>query len=317
MAFVFLVIGFVMLIKGADWLVEGSASIAKKFKIPDIVIGLTIVAMGTSMPELSVNLFASFQGNSEIAIGNVLGSNIANILLILGITAILYPVAVKRNTIHKEIPFSLLAIVAVAFMANDVLIDKMNYNALTRSDGLALIGFFVIFIYYIVGLTKDGKNELTEDFKNISFAKGIIFVLIGLVGLVVGGKWIVDNAVLIAGTLGLSETLIGLTIVAVGTSLPELATSIVAALKKNTDIAIGNVVGSNIFNIYWILGISSVIRPLPFEPTSNTDIFMVIVATLLLFSQMYIGKKHHLERSGGVIFVLIYFVYVGYLVIRG
>ena len=310
------VVGFVILIKGAAWLVDGASSLAKKLKIPVIVVGLTIVAFGTSAPELVVNIFASAQGRTEIAIGNVLGSNIFNIFLILGISAIIFPLTVKKNTVWKEIPLSLLAAVALGLMANDALIDGIGLSVITRIDGLMLLAFFIIFMWYIHGISKcEGGEEI--KIKEITVPKSFLFIGLGLVCLVLGGKWIVDGAVQIATAMGVSESLIGLTIVAAGTSLPELATSAVAAWKKNADIAIGNIVGSNIFNIFLVLGVSSVIRPLPFRETSNIDVMMTIAASLALFAFMFIGKKQFLERWQGVFFVITFIAYITFLIIRG
>ncbi|MGI8893750.1 MAG: calcium/sodium antiporter [Bacteroidia bacterium] len=317
LVYVLFVIGFVFLIKGADLLVDGSVSIAGRLRISNLVIGLTVVAFGTSLPELLVNLVASFEGSTDIAIGNILGSNIANILLILGIASIIYPLSVKKNTTFKEIPFSLLAAVILAVLANDIMIDNYSFSILSRSDGITLLCFFAIFLYYVFTITKDSDEE-QDEVKIISLPKSIIYILVGLVGLTIGGKWIVEGAVSIATQFGISESLIGLTIIAIGTSLPELATSAVAALKKNTDIAIGNVVGSNIFNVFWILGISSIIKPLPFNEQSNTDLFMVIFSSLLLFAFLSFGKQRHLlHKSHGILFLSLYVAYTAYLIYRG
>jgi len=317
---VLLILGFVFLIKGADFLVDGASSLAKKLGMSALAIGLTIVAFGTSMPELIVNIFASLDGNTEIAIGNILGSNIANILLILGVSAIIFPLAVGHGTVWKEIPFSLLAVLVLFFMVNDIIFDGSSFSALTRIDGLVLLSFFLIFMYYVFSISKSDKvnssAEPDEEVKEYSLSYSIFVVVIGLIGLTVGGKWIVDGAVTIAGSLGVSQTLIGLTIVAVGTSLPELVTSAVAAYKKNTDIAIGNVVGSNIFNIFWILGASALINPLPFTESGNRDIFMVIFATVLLFFTLFIGKKHLIERWQGVVFVVLYACYIVFIILQ-
>lgn len=295
-------------------MVEGSASIAKKLNISSIVIGLTIVAFGTSAPELIVNIFASVQGNTEIAIGNILGSNIVNILLILGISAIIYPLATKENTVWKEIPLSLLAAILVGVMVNDTLIDGGTFSGLTRIDGIVFIAFFIIFLYYTFGISKVSGENTDLEIKEMSYMKSSIYIVGGLLGLVIGGKWIVDGAIKIAEGFNVSQSLIGLTVVAIGTSLPELATSAVAAYKKQSDIAIGNVVGSNIFNIFWILGFSAVINPLPFSKDSAIDIIMTILASLILFLIMFIGKKHTVERWQGVIMILIYIGYVAYLI---
>lgn len=309
------VVGFVLLIKGADWLVDGASSIARKLKISNIVIGLTIVAFGTSAPELIVNIMASIRGNSDIAIGNVVGSNIANILLILGISAIIFPLAVKKGTVFKEIPLSLLAVLALWLMANDILLDGASRNVLSMIDGFIFILFFIIFLYYTFGISKATGQE--EKVKELKVVTSVFMVLVGIIALTVGGNWIVEGAILIAKQLGISEALIGLTIVAIGTSLPELATSAMAAYKKNPDIAMGNVVGSNIFNIFWILGVSALIHPINFSAIMNFDIYFLVFTTALLFTVMFIGKKHILERWQGLLFILIYVAYIVYLIARG
>lgn len=313
--YVLFIIGFVLLIKGADLLVEGAAAVAKRFNVSSIVIGLTIVAFGTSAPELIVNLFAAAQGNTEIALGNILGSNISNIFLILGISAVVCPLATKRNTVWKEIPLSLLAAILVGVLVNDIRIDFGAFSGLTRIDGIVLISFFIIFLYYTFGISKV-VGEATEavSIKLMNTPKAVVYIIIGLLGLVAGGKWIVDGAVAIAEIFQISQSLIGLTIVAVGTSLPELATSVIAAYKKQPDIAIGNVVGSNIFNIFWILGISSIIRPLPFNTSSDIDVLMTIAASAVLFVIMFVGKKHTIERWQGGVMIAIYLSYIVYLV---
>ncbi len=317
MTFLLFVIGFVLLIKGADLLVSGASSASKRLGVSSLVIGLTVVAFGTSAPELIVNLLASFQGNTDIAIGNVIGSNIVNILLILGISSIIYPLTVSRGTVWKEIPFALLALVVVAVMANDQFFDGAESSLITRTDGLVLIGFFVVFLYYIFGIAKQSTGNNSEEIVVYSWMRSIIMMVAGLVGLVVGGKWIVDGAISFATSLGVSEALIGLTIVAVGTSLPELATSAVAAYRKNVDIAVGNIVGSNIFNVFWILGISATITPLPFSSSLEVDILVAVGATVLLFLNLFIGRKHQIERWQGVLFVTAYVCYISYLVLRG
>ena len=317
MTYFLLIVGFVILIKGADLLVDGASSIAEKLNISHLVIGLTVVAFGTSAPEMFVNVYASIQGNSDIAIGNILGSTIANILLILGVSAIIYPLAVKNNTVWKEIPFSLLAALILGILANDYLIDQKSSSELSRSDGMVLLGFFIIFIYYIFSIAKNSEKTVNEAPKQLTNLKSVAYIVLGLTGLVLGGNWIVNGAVTIASQFGVSEYLIGLTVVAIGTSLPELATSAMAAYKGNTDIAIGNVVGSNIFNIFWVLGISAVIKPLPFQPSGNSEIAMATISSILLFSVLFVGKKQVLEKWQGILFVLIYVVYITFLVIRG
>jgi len=313
-----LILGLILLIKGADLLVDGASSFARKLNVSDLVIGLTVVAFGTSSPELFVNIIASVKGNTEIAIANILGSNIANIFLILGISAIIFPLAVSKGTVWKEIPLSLLAALLLAVMANDQLIDSAGVSALTRIDGIVFIAFFIIFIYYTFSIAKrvDVVSEHAPQ-KQYSLLKSSVLVVGGLVGLGIGAKLIVDGAVYMALKLGVSQSLIGLTIVAVGTSLPELATSTVAAYKKNAEIAVGNVVGSNIFNIFFILGLSSIIKPLPFQPGSNIDICVVVLASLLLFLWMFTGKKRLLDRWEAIILLILYASYIVFLIIRG
>jgi len=315
--YIFLIAGFILLIKGAGFLVNGASSIARRFNVSDLVIGLTIVAFGTSTPELFVNIFASFKGNTDIAIGNVLGSNIANIFLILGVSAAIYPLTVTKGTVWKEIPFSLLAILVLGVLANDRLIDKSSSSALMRADGLIFLFFFIIFLYYSSSIAKriEGMEEHVPA-KQYGLAKSSLWVMFGLIGLTLGGKWIVDGAVQLATRFGMSQSLVGLTIVAVGTSLPELATSAMAAYKRNVEIAVGNVVGSNIFNIFFVLSASSIIKPLPFKETSNIDIGMVILAELLLFVFMFTGRKRLLDRWEGIVFLLLYAAYIIFLVVQ-
>lgn len=312
---ILLVIGFAILIKSADFLVDGASSIAKRLNVSDLIIGLTIVAFGTSLPELIVSVYASYIGNTGIAIGNILGSNIANILLILGISAIIYPMVIKSNTVLKEIPFSLFAVIILGFLANDILFENVSVSVLSRIDGLILLCFFAVYMYYIYEISKKNKSESDENVKIMTKFKSISFILLGIIGLFLGGKILVDNAVFIAKSFGLSDALIGLTIIAIGTSLPELITSVVSAYKKNSDIAIGNIIGSNIFNIFWILGLSATISPLTFDLQSLADVIILIFVTLLLFVFMFAGKKNVLSKQEGIIFILLYFLYLIYLII--
>ena len=319
MTYVLFVIGFIILIKGADLLVDGASSIAKRYKISDIVIGLTIVAFGTSAPELMVNLIASYQGNAELAVANVLGSNIANTLVAIGIAAIISPLVVKRNTVLKEIPLEFLAALVVGFMANDILIDVGVLSQLSRIDGLVMLCFFGVFLSYTLSIAKDKQEKPLEAVvKGLSIPYSIAYVLLGLVGLGAGGHWIVEGAVEIARTFGMSEALIGTTIIAIGTSLPEIVTSAMSAMKGKKDIAIGNAVGSNIFNIFWVLALSSTLSPLPFNPIINMDILVNIGASALLFLFLYVSNpKHELRRVHGILFIFIYIGYLSYTIYRG
>ena len=315
MSYIFLIVGFILLIKGADLLVDGASAIARRLNVSDLLIGLTVVAFGTSTPELFVNIFAAVKGTPAIAIGNILGSNIFNILLILGISSLIYPLAVTKGTIWKEIPLTLLAVVMVGIMANKTLIFGKGMSGLSRIDGLILLAFFAAFMYYLLKVTK--PCEIKSDEMEVPPKYGLLKLSLGLVGafaaLFIGAKFVVDSAVALAAKFGVSESFVGLTIVAAGTSLPELATSAVAAVKKNCDIAVGNIVGSNIFNVFFILGLSATIRPLPFQAANNIDIGVAILASLLLFIVMFSGKKHSLDRWEGAVFIVLYVSYIAFL----
>lgn len=312
MEYLLLLVGFIFLIVGADILVSGAASIARKFGIPPLVIGLTIVAFGTSAPELFINVTASLKGSGGIAFGNIVGSNIANILLILGVAAMIRPLEVQKTTVKKEIPLVSLASIVLFVLANDALIENENFSAITRSDGLVLIGFFMIFLYYAFEVATNSELNADESLeeKVHPLGKALLFMIIGIAGLAIGGDWIVKSATTIAKDYGLSETTIGLTIVAVGTSLPELATTISATLKKKTDIAIGNAVGSNIFNVFWVMGVSSTIKNVPFDPDKNLDLMLCVISSVLLFAFLFFSKKHLLKAWQGVIFLALYISYI-------
>jgi cation:H+ antiporter len=319
MEYVLFVIGFVLLIKGADWLVSGASSIAKSYNISDMVVGLTIVSFGTSMPELVVNIMASLDNKAGIAIGNVFGSNIANVLLILGVASVIHPLSVQRNTIMAEVPYSLVAVLLVGFLANTKLFSQEATNSeLSRIDGIMLLFFFSLFMVYVVFLTKQEQAPHEDGKKDVimPLGKSILFVVLGIVGLYFGGEWVVEGAVKLASILGMSESVIGLTVVAIGTSLPELVTSAFAAYRKNSDIAVGNVVGSNIFNIVWILGLSATINPLPFNTENNADVLMIIIASVMLIMVLPLGKKGKIDRMNGIIFLLTYTSYIVYLLKR-
>lgn len=317
--------GFVVLIKGADWLVEGAASIARTLGISDLIVGLTIVAFGTSAPELLVNVLAAGQGSTDLAIGNVIGSNIANILLILGVSAFIYPITVERNTVWKEIPFALLAAVLMGILPNDSMLedsvgDGARVSALTRIDGLVLLCFLSVFLYYVYEAARNSESPIPPEMKieQRPVRVSVFMCIGGLVGLTLGGKWVVDGALATADLFQVSEELVGLSLVAIGTSLPELATGIVAALRKNSSIVVGNAVGSNIFNIFLVLGVSSTITELPLDTRSNADIMVMIVTTVLLFASMFIGApKYFIGRREGIFFLIVYVAYMVMVFIRG
>lgn len=311
---VLLFVGFAALIFGATKLVDAASSLAVRMGVPSIVIGLTIVAFGTSAPELVVNVFAATSGSTEMVLGNVLGSNIFNVLAILGISSMIYPLTVKTNTTWIEIPLSLLAAICVFVIGADLLLDG-EQNLISRSDAITLLMFFLIFLVYNLYVAKDGGVEEEISTEEYTTAKAILFIVIGLAGLILGGRLIVTSAVSIAETIGLSERVIGLTVVSIGTSLPELATSIIAVRKRNVDIAIGNVVGSNIFNIFLILGVSGTVMPLAISEDSFFDITVNIVAGLLLFMFVFTGKGRQLDRWEGMVLFASYIAYVTYLII--
>jgi len=314
--YILFVLGIYFLIKGADWIIDGSSSLAKKLGVSSLVIGLTIVAFGTSLPELVVNLFAAFKGSSGISFGNIIGSNIANILLVLGITAMVGNIKVKSETVWKQIPFALLA--AFVFFALTSKIFFKGGDFLTKNDGLVLLSLFAIFLYYMFQMMKEDKKSIgfPED-SNEPDQKIVLKLVAGLIGIYIGGNWVVDGAALIASQLGLSEYLISATIIAVGTSLPELVVSVIAVMKKNVDLAVGNIIGSNIFNILWVFGIIPFISPVEIPQFIEFDIGIMFLATLLLFIFMFTGRRHELDKKNGVTFVLFYILYVAYVVLRG
>lgn len=311
--YLFFIIGLVILVKGADLLVVNASAIARRFGVSDLVIGLTVVAFGTSLPELFVSVTASISGSPELAIGNVLGSNTANILLILGVSSLIYPLDVGKGTVWKEIPFSVLAIVVLAILANDMFFEG-TVSQVSQGDGLILLAFFAIFLYYSASIATSGVS-LDENTPKTQrpVILAICLILIALAGLGLGSKWMVDSAVTIAQRLGMPSSVIGLTVVAIGTSLPELATSAVAAYKHNADIAVGNVVGSNIFNIFLILGCSSLFNNLTFYPLSNIDIAVSFIASFILFVSMFTGKRHRLDRWEGGVCLAGYIAYTIFL----
>ncbi len=310
-----LLLGFVILIKGADFLVNGASSAAKKFNVSNLAIGLTVVAFGTSMPELIVSLLAAIDGKSDASFGNVIGSNNFNLLFILGIAGMIYPLVVQKNTVRYEVPISLMAAGVLFLLVNDSRILGLDTNGLSRMDSGILLLFFVGFMVYIYRTMKQTVQEDTDGaIKLYSMPVSIGLILLGLSMLVGGGKLVVDNAITIAHHFGLSEKLIGLTILAAGTSLPELATSAVAAYRKNTDIAIGNVVGSNIFNIFFILGITGLIQPIPYNVAMNFDIYVLLVATLVLMIFMFTLTQRKLDRMEALILLACYLAYTIYLI---
>lgn len=307
-----IIIGFVLLIVGADLLVDGASGIAKKFHIPEIIIGLTIVSIGTSMPELFVSITSALEGHSDMAIGNVIGSNLSNLLLILGLSTMIKPVVFQKETRLYEIPMCLASTL--------ILMLFCNTNAkISRGESVVLLVLFCMFIAYTIFMAKkeSQKNiveiDVKEEKKN-STLKDIVFIILGIVGLKIGGDLAIDNAVVVANYFNLSEKLISLTILAIGTSLPELVTSVTAAVKGNSDIAIGNIIGSNIFNVLLIIGVSSMIHPITYNLSYNFDISILVISTIILAIFPFIPPKDKMSRANGVIYFLMYLMYLGFLI---
>lgn len=311
-----MITGLAILIFGANYMVEGASALAKRYNISNLAIGLTVVAFGTSAPELVVNTFAAVQGHQDIVFGNVLGSNNFNLFIILGITGLITPLAVQSSTAWKEIPISLIAVIILYFLVNDGLIFGSETSGLSRIDGIILLVFFGLFLFYVYNQLKSDPSE-TEEIVSVpalSNLKMTLFILGGLGGLVYGGHLVVNNAIDIAESMGISQKIIGLTVVAAGTSLPELATSVIAALKRNADIAVGNIVGSNIFNLFLILGASSVLKPIGFDPNFNTDIYVLVGGTIFLM--MFTGLRKKLDRWEAAVLLIFYLGYTTYLVMQ-
>jgi len=295
---------------------DGACSVAEKLKVSDLAIGLTIVSFGTTLPEFVVSIIANGRGNGGIAIGNILGSNIANILLVLGVSAIISPIIIRKKTVWVEIPLSFMAVFLLGVLVNDNLLYGAASSGLTKSDGVILLSCFTIFMVYVSTIpTQNSKNE-QHELKQIKTWPVVLMILGGSVAIFLGGKWVVDGAVHLARILGMRESVIGLTIVAMGTSLPELATCAIASYKKKTDISMGNVLGSNILNIFWVLGCSSIIRPISVQKGVNSYLVFTMLVSLLLFLMMFIGKSKVLHRRKGTLFLLIYCSYMTFVFIR-
>lgn len=314
MPWIMLVIGFVLLIKGADWFVDSASGIAAKFGVPSLVIGLTIVAFGTSAPEAAVSISSAIKGNSGIALGNVVGSNLFNLLVVVGISSMIRPTVIDKSVIKKDFPYSLLATIVLALTMLDAFFGDSTEGVISRSEGFVIIAFFAVFMYYTIASGMNSKTEDGGEKKIYNGFKLILLLVVGIAAIVVGGQAVVNGASDIARSFGVSETLIGLTIVAVGTSLPELVTSIVAVKKGEDDIAIGNVVGSNIFNILFIIGMAAAIKSIQVDKALITDIIMLFVISAVFY--LSVLKKRTVGRVGGTVMVLTYVVYMIYAVIR-
>ena len=306
-----LIVGFVFLVKGADLFVEGSSSVAKRFKVPSLIIGLTIVAMGTSLPETAVSVAASIAHNNTLAVSNVTGSNIFNLMVVIGVCALMTPIVVDGASLKRDFPFSMICAILLLVMGTIGM-------TLGRVDGIILLGCFAGYIFYLIRHTlkqnRQSSDEEVDEIPLISMPKAVIFILIGAVGIAVGGDVVVDSASRIAIDLGMSQTLVGLTIVSIGTSLPELVTSIVATRKGDSGLALGNAIGSNIFNILFILGMSAAISPLNVLGESLTDCIILLISAIILF--VLAKTKKTMSRWEGAVCVLLYIVYTAYLLIR-
>jgi cation:H+ antiporter len=323
---VLLLAGFFVLIKGADFMVAGASSMAKRWNISPLIIGLTIVAFGTSAPEMTVNMINSYHGRNDAIFGNIIGSNLFNLLFILGITGLIYPLVVQKSSVKYEVPFSLIGIGLLWVLVNDQLIKGAPENILSRSDAFLLFAGFLVFMVYIYRSLKTKTDSDEESVREYSIPISSIMVVAGMGMLVGGGYMVTDNAVKIAHYFDLSEKLIGLTILSVGTSLPEVATTAVAAFKKRTDIAIGNVIGSNIFNIFLILGVNGLIRPITYpvhdhethieHAVLNTDLYVLGIGTIALLISMFTLSRNKIDRWEAFVFLIIYMAYMYYLILR-
>ena len=306
-----LIVGLVLLVKGADWLVDGASAIAKRFGISDLIIGLTVVAFGTSMPEFVVNMVSVADGVTDLAITNILGSNIINTFVILGLTALVYPVVSQKRSRDFDIPLSIIAGILVFGCVAVQSPFGEEGRGVTRMGGVLLLLFFFYFLYNTIRHAKDHPDEITPDtYQAMPAYKAVLFIVFGLVGLVLGGEMIVKSAVKIAVNLGVSDAIIGLTIVALGTSLPELATSVIAATKHNCDIALGNVIGSNIFNVFFVLGTSAVIRPLPAYSGIELDAWVAAIGSILVWLFVKSNHERKIQRWGGAVLLIVYAVYL-------
>lgn len=313
MQIILILIGFVLLIKGADVLVEGASNLAKRLRVPEIIIGLTIVSIGTSMPELFVSVTSSLEGFSDISIGNVIGSNICNLLLILGLSSVIKPVLFKKETKLIEIPLSILITLIFMYMCN-------TSTAISRKEGIALVLLFALFIIYTIVMAKkadkfDGicealiEIDVEKNKKEMNILRSIFFIVLGIVCLKFGADFVVDNSKLVAKAFNISDKIIGLTIIAIGTSLPELVTSVVAAKKGNSDIAIGNIIGSNIFNILLIIGISAILSPINYNVEYNIELVILLFSMMLLAIFPFIRPKNEMSRKNGIIYLILYVMY--------
>ncbi|MCG1008554.1 calcium/sodium antiporter [Salinicoccus sp. ID82-1] len=317
MEYILLIVGFVLLIKGADYFVEGASNIAVKLNVSPLLVGLTIVAIGTSSPEATVAILAAIDGSSGVVLGNVIGSNIVNITVVVGLTALIAPLTVQSETVRKEIPFALLAAIVMMILMVDIALQSGGENIITRGDGLIILLFFAVFLYYVFEMARKNRSNNVEEVNTDvgeSWLKNILFTIGGLVAIIIGGEMVVSSATEIALALGMSEALVGLTIVAVGTSLPEIMTSVTAAMKGKGDMAIGNVVGSNIFNILFVTGTAATVAPIAAESKLFFDGWVMVALTVLL---LIFSRTHFkIGRKEGAVLLVAYVAYLIYIIIR-
>ncbi|WP_100400029.1 calcium/sodium antiporter [Bacillus sp. FJAT-44742] len=318
MVYLLLVLGFVLLVKGADYFVESTAAIAKLLRISPLLVGLTIVAFGTGAPEATVSIIAALEGSAGVTLGNVVGSNIINIALVVGVTAFLSPLKVTNATIKKEIPFAFLACIVLLVLMSDQYLENTAVNVITRGDGIIFLLFFAIFLYYVIEAARNNRSqmekEITEQPDKRKWGRHILFSTGGLAAIIFGGYLVVESSTEIAIRFGMSETLVGLTIVAIGSSLPELVISVTAALKKESEIALGNIVGSSIFNILFVLGAASLIIPLPVETKIYFDVIVMLILTIVLF--IFSRTECKVGKLEGLLLVAAYIGYLVYIIIR-
>ncbi|OZT78685.1 calcium/sodium antiporter [Salinicoccus roseus] len=317
MEYILLVIGFVLLIKGADYFVEGASNIAVKLNVSPLLVGLTIVALGTSSPEATVAILAALEGSPGVVLGNVIGSNIVNITVVIGLTALIAPLTVQSETVRKEIPFAMLAAIVLMILMADVALQGAGANIINRGDGIIILLFFSVFLYYVFEMARKNRSSTVEKVDadtGESWLKNILFTIGGLIAIIIGGEMVVSSATEIALSLGMSEALVGLTIVAIGTSLPEIMTSVTAALKGKGDMAIGNVVGSNIFNIFFVTGTASTVAPIAAESKLFFDGWVMVGLTVLLL--IFSRTDFKIGRKEGAVLLLAYITYLVYIIMR-
>lgn len=316
MTYLLFVLGFVILMTGASTLVDGAGSLGRKFGMSPVLIGFTIVALGTSLPELIINTFAAVRGETDLAVTNVLGSNIINTLFIIGAAAFIFPVVSDRKTTYTLLPASLFAGIVLIVLANFSVFPWSPEKTVSRWEGIGLLFLLAVYLYFSKRFGASDEQEEAEKMKVFGPGKSVLMILIGVAALYFGGNWVVEGAIAIASELGISQAVIGITIVAVATSLPELITSVIAAFRKSSGIALGNALGSNVFNVFLVLGVSSLIRPLPFSPVMNLDAGVMIFSNFIVLIFIYTGRGHRISKSEGLLLMFLYVAYLVALILR-